>query len=1247
MKKILFFASALAGLFLAGSCQQENLEPVADGGVTYTITLPEAVQTKGESGYSEYDLYYEVYKTVDAEELKTAKILFEKKVEMTGNTTTLTLDLLNDQDYTILFWANKKGEAWFNTADLRNVEMVQSASNNNDRDAFCGVDQIAQHDGAKSKTVTLTRPFAQLNIATIVSTTAGYDLAPVNSYVKVSKIPVAYNVATASPVGEDAVVEYTKNTVPDGKKVNDKYDLVAMNYVLVPEGNIEVYYEIETVNGTVKNTVANVPVKPNYRTNIIGNLLTSSADYTVEIKPGFDTPAEEVELWDGKTLTAPDYDPNTNTWTIDNGAELAWLANAVNGTLPSTKAGEAETETTPVYKSGANIVLGDNINLGDREWTPIGVGNKRFDGTFDGKGHIISNFKITTHHGGAYQAALFGNLAGKVVIKNLTVEKAEVVYPGKGDFYGAAVVATAYGNVTLEYVTVKDSYISGNNKVAGLFAHDGVVSSLNINNCHVLNCKIESLNAEDGGNVGGLVGLLQAGIEHSIKNSSVKKTVINGINSSNTGKRANGEFVACVYGKDALTVKIENCEVSENTFTQNEGVTYVSPYGVFVGGYRVDTGIPTVIIDGKEFIQDGLSKEGDTYYVSTAASLQMAIDLVAEGDAVVFADDIETADGIIITDKKFTIDLNGNTYTVTDGANTNNRNFKIDGSSVVTIKNGTIVAAGDYSSGAYGTVRTEGAAMVTLKNLKLYNYRGNGLNVKALSGTKVIISETEVYSQYGGGIESAGGIIELTDVKVEQKGMYTAPFNSMTISVNGGGTVTVNSGTYSTECLTAEEANNQGTSHGPWVAGVLNSGGTLIIKGGTFSNDNFGENSLATYARGAILADTGADIQINGGTFDALKDIIDYQNNLGDASKNPVVTIKGGTFNADPFDNHYVNEPDGYFATETDGVWTVTKTPEASVNGTSYSTLAEAAAAAKAGDVITATDDVTLTEELTLPAGVTFNGNGKQINGTIVAGGDLTFAGHTKVTSFSASYYDRTITIGKDACLEVTSTNRVSLAYGNRFDIIGEVSDAKTADKTYIQPSLIIPGGISITGGNNAVMNIKDAYVQLGSTTSKNNSANGTFTLNIENSIAEFTNQLTFSEPTSGKTPTFNLNIKNSVVTLGTKLIAAAPGCNIKVDNSTVQITTYFRNSGKFELVNGSVLTGSTIQFGENGGNDGETIVDNSKFTINATNAGQALDGKGTGSLTIKNGAEAIVDYYKAMTVSVDATSTFTGTEVQ
>ena len=238
-----------------------------------------------------------------------------------------------------------------------------------------------------------------------------------------------------------------------------------------------------------------------------------------------------------------------------------------------------------------------------------------------------------------------------------------------------------------------------------------------------------------------------------------------------------------------------------------------------------------------------------------------------------------------------------------------------------------MVAAGDYSSGAYGTVRTEGTANVTLTDVKLYNYRGNGLNVKALSGTTVTISNTEVYSEYGGGIESAGGTIELTNVKVEQKGMYTAPYNSMAISVNGGGTVTVNSGKYSTECITAEEANNQGTSHGPWCAGVLNSGGTLIISGGTFSNDNFGDNSLATYARGLLLADTGAKIEINGGTFNALAKVIDIQNNLGDASKNPKVLLAGGNYSSSPLTwDGLISVVEGKGVVEgEDGRWTLVK----------------------------------------------------------------------------------------------------------------------------------------------------------------------------------------------------------------------------------------------------------------------------------------------------------------------------------
>lgn len=354
------------------------------------------------------------------------------------------------------------------------------------------------------------------------------------------------------------------------------------------------------------------------------------------------------------------------------------------------------------------------------------------------------------------------------------------------------------------------------------------------------------------------------------------------------------------------------------------------------------------------------------------------------------------------------------------------------------------------------------------------------------------------------------------------------------------------------------------------------------------------------------------------------------------------LNISGGNFNANP--TNFLAE--GCEANEANGVWTVRVLPVAKIGETEYATLEEALAAAKAGDTVTMMKDVTLSEECSLPAGITFNGNGKQINGSIYAGGNITFAGHTKVTAFSASYYNRTITIAEGACLEVTGTGRVTLGYGNTFNITGSVEDAKTADKANIQPSLIIPGGISITGGNDATMNVTNAYVKIGSTSSKNNAANGTFTLNFENSITEFTNQLTFAEPTEGKNPTFNVNIKNSVLTTGTKLILAAPNCMMNVDNSTINISTYFGNSGIVTLTNGSELTGSCIQDNEGINHRGRTIVDNSTFTINATSTGHAFNGRNEGSITAENKSHVTITYYKGITITTDATSTFTGVDV-
>jgi hypothetical protein len=67
-----------------------------------------------------------------------------------------------------------------------------------------------------------------------------------------------------------------------------------MNYVLVNEGNnnpvTEVSFEVREGDATVLTsyTVPNVPLRRNYRTNIVGGLLTAEGTINVIIDPIFE-----------------------------------------------------------------------------------------------------------------------------------------------------------------------------------------------------------------------------------------------------------------------------------------------------------------------------------------------------------------------------------------------------------------------------------------------------------------------------------------------------------------------------------------------------------------------------------------------------------------------------------------------------------------------------------------------------------------------------------------------------------------------------------------------------------------------------------------------------------------------------------------------------------------------------------------------------------------------------------------------
>ena len=319
MKKLLYCAAALATVFFAGSCQRENLEPVAGGNtVTYTVQLPNAIGTKviGEKDQdisAVTELIYEVYRI---DENKNETRLYQMTETMTDGTATVELELVNNQDFRVLFWAQVPDNRVYGTSNLKAVTLATTLNANAENyAAFAGADEITYGEILTNRTISLVRPIAQLNIATSPeSLKLGEDVNHVNGQtsvtfnttaVEVTGLSTVYNVATSAAGTDKAIFEYeatspaslSEQTITVDSK---EYKYVAMNYVgfAQPTGdNVTVSYTINTNEvGTITNTIANVPVKANYRTNIIGNLITSMSDYTVTLDRNWGDAGANMEL---------------------------------------------------------------------------------------------------------------------------------------------------------------------------------------------------------------------------------------------------------------------------------------------------------------------------------------------------------------------------------------------------------------------------------------------------------------------------------------------------------------------------------------------------------------------------------------------------------------------------------------------------------------------------------------------------------------------------------------------------------------------------------------------------------------------------------------------------------------------------------------------------------------------------------------------------------------------------------------
>ena len=304
--KTLKYLAAAALTLLAVGCNKEQVTEVPDGqmvDVTFTAALPGEIATKAiGDGQTAKTLYVSVYENDDAK----TKLELDKTATFTDLKTQVKFSLVKGKTYNFVFWAQAEG-APYDVTDMKNIKVKDYTTDANDekRDAFYATRKELKVNGALTETIKLYRPFAQVNFATADyadAIKAGFN--PAVSSFTASEAATTFD--TFAEEGKDKVeVALTETEIPadvlktlDGKT----YNRLAINY-LIPVGkqgeshNIDVAATFKANNGeAVTVSAPNAPVQNNYRTNILGNLLTSQVIFNVEIVPIFNEPDNDIDL---------------------------------------------------------------------------------------------------------------------------------------------------------------------------------------------------------------------------------------------------------------------------------------------------------------------------------------------------------------------------------------------------------------------------------------------------------------------------------------------------------------------------------------------------------------------------------------------------------------------------------------------------------------------------------------------------------------------------------------------------------------------------------------------------------------------------------------------------------------------------------------------------------------------------------------------------------------------------------------
>ena len=463
MRKFLYSMLAVAMVSFAACTHDEEFKSVTDGEVeaTFSINVPAGMETRAIGDGTTVDVVACAVLKADGDELTSLRIT---DLAVNDKMATYTIRLAKGQSYRIAFFAYNSTTAAYDVTDMKDVKVLDNQlSNQEGRDAFTAYVDITADESMEpvNKDVTLTRPFAQLNLGALaedIEAAAKAGIVIKKTKVTVSGVYTSFNAYNnvVNDGTEERVFEY--NVLPNQtlEANNGTYSYLALNHILVNEKTLHdvtfqwITTDDETDPATKTNNPVtvwnNVPLERNFRTNILGYLLSNPAQFNITIDSDFEE-NDHNEPWVG-AVSEPAYNAVTQTYTVNSAEELAWIVQQVNGTTEYTRAA-AETNDF----AGQTILLGGDIDLHNYPWTPIGTSTeKAFCGTFDGNNFAISNLSVK----GIDYAAFIAYAGENATVKNLRLENVNI----SSTKHAAGAVCIAGNGLTLENVSVSGSIVA-------------------------------------------------------------------------------------------------------------------------------------------------------------------------------------------------------------------------------------------------------------------------------------------------------------------------------------------------------------------------------------------------------------------------------------------------------------------------------------------------------------------------------------------------------------------------------------------------------------------------------------------------------------------------------------------------------------------------------------------------------------------------------------------------------------------